>query len=65
MEPTKDLNLIKRNLLKHLKEPEKQKEPYISVLGARMGNELYEMVKESMPYSVENDTCVNNRASVK
>ena len=27
-----------------------------------MGNELYEMVKESMPYSVENDTCVNNRS---
>ena len=43
-------------------EPERQKEPYISVLGARMGNELYDMVKESMPYPVENDTCVNNRS---
>ena len=51
-----------KKFVEAFKEPEKQKEPYISVLGARMGNELYEMVKESMPYSVENDTCVNNRS---
>lgn len=51
-----------KKFVEEFKEPEKQKEPYISVLGARMGNELYEMVKESMPYSVENDTCVNNRS---
>lgn len=37
-------------------------EPYISVLGARMGAELYEMVRKAMPYPVENDTCVHNRS---
>ena len=31
-------------------------------MGARMGKELYEMVQKSMPYPVENDTCVNNRS---
>lgn len=35
--------------------------PYISVLGARMGTELYDMTAASMPYPVENDTCVNHR----
>ena len=37
-------------------------EPHISVLGARMGTELYEMVRQAMPYPVENDTCVHNRS---
>lgn len=36
--------------------------PHISVLGARMGTELYEMVCSAMPYPVENDTCVHNRS---
>jgi len=35
--------------------------PYISVLGARMGKELFEMTQKSMPLPVKNDTCVNNR----
>ena len=38
------------------------REPHISVLGARMGAELYEMVQKAMPYPVENDTCVHNRS---
>lgn len=42
---------------------ERLNEPYISVLGARMGNELFESVRETMPYPVENDTCVNNRSA--
>ena len=44
------------------KKPEHIVKPHISVLGARMGNELFDMVQKSMPYPVENDTCVNNRS---
>lgn len=40
----------------------KCKGPYISILGARMGAELYDMVQKCMPYPVENDSCVNNRS---
>ncbi len=36
-------------------------EPHISILGARMGNELYQMVSQCMPYPVTNDSCVGNR----
>ena len=44
------------------KKPEHIVKPHISGLGARMGNELFDMVQKSMPYPVENDTCVNNRS---
>lgn len=36
--------------------------PYVSVLGARVGDELFDMMKKTMPLPVRNDTCVNNRA---
>ncbi|MCD7736423.1 MAG: acyl-CoA dehydratase activase [Lachnospiraceae bacterium] len=36
--------------------------PHIAVLGARMGEELFEMTKASMPLPVVNETCVNNRS---
>lgn len=42
--------------------PEKPRGPHISVLGARMGKELFEMVQGAMPYPVENETCVHNRS---
>ena len=42
-------------------QPKPVEEPYISVLGARMGNELFEVIQDAMPYQVQNDTCVNNR----
>ncbi len=42
--------------------PEKSREPYLAVLGARMGTELFEMTQKSMPLPVENDTCVHNRS---
>ena len=42
--------------------PEKITEPHIAVLGARMGQELFEMTRGAMPYPVENDTCVHNRS---
>lgn len=42
--------------------PKKEKGPHISVLGARMGTELFEMVQNAMPLPVENDSCVYNRS---
>lgn len=36
--------------------------PYISVLGARVGDELFHLMEKTMPLPVRNDTCVNNRA---
>lgn len=36
--------------------------PHISVLGARMGDELFSRVQKTMPYPVQNDSCVNNRS---
>lgn len=42
--------------------PEKTHGPHISVLGARMGKELFEMVQNAMPFPVENETCVHNRS---
>ncbi|WP_294571524.1 acyl-CoA dehydratase activase [uncultured Subdoligranulum sp.] len=42
--------------------PEKAHGAHISVLGARMGKELFDMVQNAMPYPVENETCVHNRS---
>ena len=42
--------------------PEKFTKPHIAVLGARMGQELFEMTSKAMPLPVENDTCVHNRS---
>ena len=36
--------------------------PHIAVLGARMGQELFEMTAKAMPLPVENETCVHNRS---
>ncbi len=47
---------------KAFRPPVRSTGPYISVLGARMGAELFQMVQKAMPYPVENDTCVNNRS---
>lgn len=41
---------------------QKIQDPHITVLGARMGNELFDMVKSVVPYPVINATCVNNRS---
>lgn len=43
--------------------PQKKRGPHISVLGARMGTELFDMVQEAMPFPVQNDTCVFNRSA--
>ena len=43
-------------------ERQRPAEPYISVLGARVGDELFQMMEKTMPLPVRNDTCVNNRS---
>lgn len=42
--------------------PVHKKGPHLSVLGARMGAELFQMTESAMPYPVENDSCVHNRS---
>ncbi len=42
--------------------PEREPGPYLSVMGARMGAELFRMVEEAMPLPVRNDSCVHNRS---
>lgn len=44
------------------KEPEKKTGPYIAVLGARMGDELFAEVEKLMPLPVRNGTCLHNRS---
>lgn len=44
------------------RERKRPTSPYISVLGARVGDELFGMMERTMPLPVRNDTCVNNRA---
>ncbi|MDO4339288.1 MAG: acyl-CoA dehydratase activase [Eubacteriales bacterium] len=43
--------------------PQRKNGPHISVLGARMGTELFDMVQKVMPFPVENDSCVYNRSA--
>ena len=42
---------------------ERKSGPYLSVMGARMGRQLFETVEELMPLPVRNDTCVHNRSA--
>ncbi|MGI6221220.1 MAG: acyl-CoA dehydratase activase [Coriobacteriales bacterium] len=37
-------------------------EPYVAIMGARLGDELYERIAGLMPIAVRNVTCVNNRS---
>ncbi len=41
---------------------QRTQEPHIAVLGARMGQELFEMTEAAMPLPVVNESCVNNRS---
>ena len=43
-------------------KPEREGGPYVSVMGARMGSQLFAMVQDAFPIRVQNDTCVNNRS---
>ncbi len=35
--------------------------PYIAVLGARIGNEIFNKIQSVSPYPVRNQTCIGNR----
>ena len=41
---------------------EPAKGPHVAVLGAHMGQELFDLVRRSMPLPAENATCANNRS---
>ncbi|MCD7954199.1 MAG: acyl-CoA dehydratase activase [Lachnospiraceae bacterium] len=43
---------------------ERTQKPHLAVLGARMGEELFEMTQTAMPLPVVNETCVHNRSVV-
>ena len=49
--------------LEALCEPPKEPEPgpYIGILGVRCGHELESFIRESVPWSIRNLTCVRNR----
>ena len=42
--------------------PDRPAGPYLSVLGARVGDALFEQMERTMPLPVRNDTCVHNRS---
>ena len=52
----------KAAFLKAFQPKERTQEPHLAVLGARMGQELFEMTSNSMPLPVVNETCVYNRS---
>ena len=41
---------------------EQPSQPYLSVLGGRVGDKLFQTMAESLPLPVRNDTCVHNRS---
>ncbi len=52
----------KEAFLKAFQPSERCSEPHLAVVGARMGEQLFEMTEDSMPLPVVNETCVNNRS---
>jgi len=40
---------------------EQSSSPYIAVLGARIGNEIFNKIQSVSPYPVRNQTCIGNR----
>lgn len=52
----------RKKFLAAFQPKERPSEPYLSVLGARVGDELFSMMEETSPLPVRNDTCVNNRS---
>ena len=52
----------KAAFLKAFQPKERTQAPHLAVLGARMGQELFEMTSNSMPLPVVNETCVYNRS---
>ena len=52
----------KEAFLKAFQPSERCSEYRLAVVGARMGEQLFEMTEDSMPLPVVNETCVNNRS---
>lgn len=52
----------KEAFLKAFQPSERCSEYHLAVVGARMGEQLFEMTEDSMPLPVVNETCVNNRS---
>lgn len=52
----------KEAFLKAFQPSERCSEYHLAVVGARMGEQLFEMTEDSMPLPVMNETCVNNRS---
>ena len=52
----------KEKFLKAFHPKKRTQDPHLAVLGARMGNELFQMTQDAMPLPVVNETCVNNRS---
>ena len=53
----------KEGFLNSFSKEEPIRAPHLAVLGARMGEELFEMTKKAMPLPVQNETCVHNRSA--
>lgn len=52
----------KEAFLKAFQPSERCSEYHLAVVGARMGEQLFEMTEDAMPLPVVNETCVNNRS---
>ena len=58
----KGTTFSKEKFLQAFHPKKRAQDPHIAVLGARMGNELFQMTQDAMPLPVVNETCVNNRS---
>ena len=58
----KGTTFSKEKFLQAFHPKKRAQDPHLAVLGARMGNELFQMTQDAMPLPVVNETCVNNRS---
>ena len=58
----KGTTFSKEKFIQAFHPKKRAQDPHIAVLGARMGNELFQMTQDAMPLPVVNETCVNNRS---
>ena len=58
----KEKSFDKKVFLEAFQPKERIQKPHLAVLGARMGQELFQMTEAAMPFPVVNETCVYNRS---
>ena len=58
----KEKSFDKKVFLEAFQPKERIQKPHLAVLGARMGQELFQMTEAAMPLPVVNETCVYNRS---